>query len=78
MTYLIIGIILATIGLSLLTGIADTIDVFFELIKSFIAVKIAQCNVKINNLTQTQGEPQDVQAIGFAIPIEEEDEDYDH
>ena len=78
MTYLIIGIILATVGLSLLTGIADTIDVFFELIKSFIAVKIAQCNVKINNLAQAQGESQDVQAIGFTIPTKEEDEDYDH
>ena len=78
MTYLIIGIILATIGLSLLTGLAGTIDVFFELIKSFMAVKIAQCNVKINDLAQAQGESQDVRAIGFTIPTEDDDEDYDY
>ena len=78
MTYLIIGIILATVGLSLLTGIANTIDVFFELIKSFMAVKIAQCNIKINDLAQTQDESQDVRAIGFTIPTEEDDEDYDY
>jgi len=50
LTYIIIGIILATIGLSLLTGVAELIEVFLEWLKCWFAVKIAEYNVRIGDL----------------------------
>ena len=50
MTYIIIGIILATIGLSLLSSVAELIEVFFEWLKCKLAIKIAEYNVRIGDL----------------------------
>ena len=50
LTYIIIGVILATIGLSLVNGVAELIEVFFEYIKCKLAIKIAEYNVRIGDL----------------------------
>ena len=76
LTYVILGIILATIGLSLFNGIAELIETLFEYFKYALAVKIAEYNVKINELAEDKQEDS-TRAIGFTISKEEDDIDYE-
>ena len=72
--YLFAGAMIATVGLSILTGVVDVIDVVFEWIKGIFAVKITTLNQIISNIANDD-EPKSVQAIGFAMP--ESGDDYD-
>lgn len=76
MTYIIIGAILATIGLSLITGISEVLSLIFEVWKAKLALKIAKINALITK--QTDDSPP-ARVIGFTIPNEQEEdeEDYD-
>ena len=78
MTYIILGVILATIGLTLLNGISETIELLFELLKACIAIKIAKYNELIKDLASPQqDDDKSARAIGFTISKEEEEEEYD-
>lgn len=72
--YLILGFLLATIGMTVLNCIGEIISAITELIKALISVGIMSCNAKINKLTP-QEEESKTRAIGFAINSIEEDED---
>jgi hypothetical protein len=69
--YIIIGAILATIGLSLLNGLTEVIMVIFELWKAHLAVRISKLNAEIAKQENDNDPPK---VIGFTIPNEEEDD----
>lgn len=60
----ILGIIFATIGLTLLDFITAVIANLAELVKGWFSVKIADYNNQILNLTKSDDTP----VVGFAIP----------
>ena len=60
----ILGIIFATIGLTLLDFITAVIANLAELVKGWFSVKIADYNNQILNLTKSEDTP----VVGFAIP----------
>lgn len=60
----ILGIIFATIGLTLLDFITAVIANLAELVKGWFSVKIADYNNQILNLTKSD----DIPVVGFAIP----------
>jgi hypothetical protein len=66
-TYLILGAVLVTLGVPLLSSITDLIVTGIELLKALITVKIVECNAKISGSETTQ-------AIGFAVSEEDEEE----
>lgn len=71
--YLILGFLLATIGMTVLNCVGELISAITELIKAVISVGIMSCNAKIAKLTPQ--EETKTRAIGFAINSIEEDED---
>ena len=76
LTYIILGVILATIGLTLLNGISETIELLFELLKARLAIKITKYNAQIKELASPQqDEETSAKAIGFTISTEEDDID---
>lgn len=60
----ILGVIFATIGLTLLDFITAVIANLAELVKGWFSVKIADYNNQILNLTKSD----DIPVVGFAIP----------
>ena len=60
----ILGVIFATIGLTLLDFITAVIANLTELVKGWFSVKIADYNNQILNLTKSD----DIPVVGFAIP----------
>ena len=62
--YFILGIIFATVGLTLLDFITALIANLAELVKGWFSVKIADYNNQILNLTKSD----DIPVVGFAIP----------
>ena len=66
--YFILGIIFATVGLTLLDFITALIANLAELVKGWFSVKIAEYNSQITNLTETDN----THVIGFSIPQEDE------
>ena len=79
----VLGMILLLVVEPILDTITSTIQTAFEAIKAKISVYILHKNVEISKLNaEIQGyeEPQETQAIGFALPQEdyyddEEEED---
>ena len=79
--YFVLGMIFLLVVEPILDTITGTIQTIFEAIKAKISVYILHKNVEISKLNaEIQGyeEPQETQAIGFALPEEEyyyDDED---
>ena len=79
----VLGMIFLLVVEPILDTIVDTIQTVFEALKAKISVYILHKNVEISKLNaEIQGyeEPQETQAIGFALPQEdyyddEEEED---
>lgn len=72
--YFVLGMIFLLVAEPILDTIVDTIQTAFEAIKAKINVYISYKNVEISKLNaEIQGyeEPQETQAIGFALPQEE-------
>ena len=70
----ILGMIFLLVAEPILDIIVETIQTAFEAIKAKISVYILHKNVEISKLNaEIQGyeEPQETQAIGFALPQEE-------
>lgn len=70
----ILGMIFLLVVEPILDTIVETIQTAFEAIKAKISVYILHKNVEISKLNaEIQGyeEPQETQAIGFALPQEE-------
>ena len=63
--YFILGIIFATVGLTLLDFITALIANLADLVKAWFSVKIADYNSQITNLTGTDNS---THVIGFSIP----------
>lgn len=74
MTGIVIGLLLGTIGLTLIESFNEIIACLVELFKAKISVKIMKCNSIIQELSNSQGEEK-IHAIGFATNFEEDDED---
>jgi hypothetical protein len=68
---ILIGVLLITVGATLLNSISEIISAITELIKANINERIVRHNVAINKLSE--GETQS-RAIEFATTYEEEDE----
>lgn len=71
MVNILIGVLLITVGATLLNSISEIISAIIELIKANINERIVRHNVAINKLSE--GETQS-RAIEFATTYEEEDE----
>ena len=71
MVNILIGVLLITVGATLLNSISEIISAITELIKANINERIVRHNVTINKLSE--GETQS-SAIEFATTYEEEDE----
>lgn len=71
MVNILIGVLLITVGATLLNSISEIISAITELIKANINERIVRHNVAINKLSE--GETQ-FRAIGFATTFEEEDD----
>ena len=72
--YFVLGMIFLLVAEPILDTIVSTIQTAFEAIKAKINVYISYKNVEISKLNaEIQGyeEPQETQAIGFALPQEE-------
>ena len=72
--YFVLGMIFLLVAEPILDTIVCTIQTAFEAIKAKINVYISYKNVEISKLNaEIQGyeEPQETQAIGFALPQEE-------
>ena len=76
MTYIIIGAILATIGLSLIAGISEVLSLIFEVWKAKLALKIAKINALITKQTEDDSPP--TRVVGFTIPNEKEEDDEEY
>ena len=73
--YFVLGMIFLLVTEPILDAIAETIQTAFEALKAKISVYILHKNVEISKLNaEIQGyeEPQETQAIGFALPEEED------
>ena len=80
--YFVLGMIFLLVVEPILDTITSTIQTAFEALKAKISVYILHKNVEISKLNaEIQGyeEPQETQAIGFALPQEEyyDDEEED-
>lgn len=65
------GMAFATIGVTFLNTFSDISANLGQLINAKLAVKIQECNIKIQNLSDP---PTETRAIGFTIPDDEEDD----
>lgn len=71
MVNILIGVLLITVGATLLNSISEIISAITELIKANINERIVRHNVAINKLSEGETHSR---AIGFATIYEEEDE----
>ena len=71
MVNILIGVLLITVGATLLNSISEIISAITELIKANINERIARHNVAINKLSEGETHSR---AIGFVTTYEEEDE----
>lgn len=72
--WFILGMIFLLVAEPILDAITSTIQTAFEAIKAKISVYILHKNVEISKLNteiQSFEEPQETQAIGFALPQED-------
>lgn len=71
MVNILIGVLLITVGATLLNSISEIISAVTELIKANINERIVRHNVTINKLSEGETHSR---AIGFATTFEEEDD----
>ena len=71
MVNILIGVLLITVGATLLNSISEIISAIKELIKANINERIVRHNVTINKLSEGETHSR---AIGFATTFEEEDD----
>ena len=71
----VLGVIVGSVGITLLETTQEVIATFGELIKAKLGVKIVTLNSQIDKVAGNQEEP--VRTIGFATTIEE-NEDEEH
>lgn len=71
MVNILIGVLLITVGATLLNSISEIISAIIELIKANINERIVRHNVVINKLSEGETHSR---VIGFATTYEEEDE----
>lgn len=71
MINILIGVLLITVGTTLLNSISEIISAITELIKANINERIVHHNVEIDKLNKGETHSR---AIGFATTYEEEDE----
>lgn len=71
MVNILIGVLLITVGATLLNSISEIISAVTELIKANINERIVRHNVTINKLSEGETHSR---AIGFATTLEEEDD----
>lgn len=71
MVNILIGVLLITVGATLLNSISEIISAITELIKANINERIVRHNVAINKLSEGETHSR---AIEFATTYEEEDE----
>ena len=75
--YLILGMLLPTLILPLIDGLAGLILTMFEAAKGFFTLKITECNCKLKNM-QNNNNALARKIIGFEREEEEEtEEDYE-
>lgn len=68
--YISFGMLLITVGATLLNSISEILAALTELIKANISERIMKHNVAINKLNEGESH---TRAIGFAATFEEED-----
>lgn len=71
MVNILIGVLLITVGATLLNSISEIISAVTKLIKANINERIVRHNVTINKLSEGETHSR---AIGFATTFEEEDD----
>lgn len=71
MVNILIGVLLITVGATLLNSISEIISAITELIKANINERIVRHNVAINKLSEGETHSR---AIGFSTTYEEEDD----
>lgn len=71
MVNILIGVLLITVGATLLNSISEIISAITELIKANINERIVRHNVAINKLSEGETHSR---AIGFATTYEKEDD----
>lgn len=76
MIYLIFGILVATLFYPTLICVADYVQIFFELQKSKMALKITSIQSDINRITDEQDKEIVHNVIGFQTTNSYEEEDY--
>ncbi len=69
------GMAVATLGITLLSTISEIGASLGQLVNAKLAVKIQECSVKIQNMSEPPAEHTPV--IGFTIPDDIEEDDYD-
>ena len=72
MVNILIGVLLITVGATLLNSISEIISAITELIKANINERIVRHNAVINKLSEGETHSR---AIGFATTYENEEED---
>lgn len=70
--YIIIGFLLATVGITVLNCVVDLISAITELAKAHIGLHIVKCNTEIEKLNSSQEGMS--RAIGFATTFQEDEE----
>ncbi len=68
---LIIGILFATLGITILNCISEILVTITELFKARVGLKILRYNEEIEARTRQE----DIRAIGFATTFEEEEDE---
>lgn len=77
MLYLLIGILIGSLGIPIILDLKELISVFVELLKARLSIKIVEYNAKIDRLNNSINKS--VKAIGFTTTTtsEEEEENYE-
>ena len=73
MVYLLIGILIGSLGIPIILDLKELISVFVELLKARLSIKIVECNAKIDKLNNSINKS--VKAIGFTTTTSEEEEE---
>lgn len=70
MVNIFIGILLSTIGMTIINCLCEIITVFTELIKAYLGVKI----IKYNKIMEVDEPKEHIHAIGFNTSFEGDDD----
>lgn len=73
MLYLLIGILIGSLGIPIILDLKELISVFVELLKARLSIKIVEYNAKIDKLNNSINKS--VKVIGFTTTTSEEEEE---